>query len=496
MTGELIFQGLMLTLAPKVLFSILLGTLSGIMVGALPGLSSTLGVALLLPFTFGLDTPSAFGLLGGMYCSSIYGGSISAILINTPGTPAAAATVLDGFPMTQKGESGRALNMAIISSFVGGVFSTLALLLIAPLLARVGLKFGPPETFMISVFGMTIVGSVSGKSMVKGIIAALIGLFISIIGIDPILGYKRFTFGRLELYSGINIIIVLVGVFSIPEALSIILDRNRVSAEKLNITNNKISRAEIIRMIPTWIRGSIIGTLVGIIPGIGTPVACFTAYNEEKRASKHPEKFGTGILEGVAAPESANNAVEGGSFVPLLTLGIPGSGQTAIYLGAMAIHGIMPGASLFSGEKGPIAYSIIMGLFIANVFMLGVGLSMVRLFVKLLGIKKDLMVPLIITFAIIGSYSINNRIFDVMLMLGVGVAGYFLKKAQLPLAPVVLASILGPIGESALVASKSMFRGNYLMFFTRPICLIIIAVTVLSLYYTVRAQKKIGATEN
>lgn len=494
---EQMLQGLLMAVQLPVLAAILIGSVAGTLVGALPGLSSTLGVALLIPFTFGLDAPVAFGLLGGMYCSSIYGGSITAILINTPGTGAAAATTLDGYPMTRKGEGGKALATAIWSSFVGGLFSTFALLLIAPPLSQVALRFGPPETFMVSLFGLTIIASVSSGSMLKGLLSGLIGLLIGTVGLDLQIGYGRFTFGRFELYNGISLVVALVGFFSIPEALSMIKKKKTVAAEchKMDVGKISLSRREARSLIPTWIRSSIIGTFIGIIPGVGTPVACFVSYNEAKRFSKCKDEFGTGVIEGVAAPEAANNAVEGGSMVPLLTLGIPGSAQTAIYLGAMMIQGLAPGPSMFQGANAPITYSIIIGLIIANIMMLALGTAGIRVFLKLLNLKKTVMVPLIVTFAVVGSYAINYRVFDVVLMLMLGVAGYFMRKHGMPLAPAVIAIILGPIGEDAFLQSYTIFNGNLGTFFTRPICVFFILATAFSIVYTVLSHRKKAAAK-
>ena len=488
---EQLWLGLRMALDWQVLIAIMIGSGAGTIVGALPGLSSTLGVALLIPFTFGLPAPVAFGLLGGMYCSSIYGGSITAILINTPGTGAAAATCLDGYPMTQKGEGGKALATAIWSSFFGGMVSTFALLLIAPPLSRIALRFGPPETFTVTLFGLTIIASVSSGSMLKGIISGLIGLLIGTVGMDLQIGFGRFTFGRFELYNGINLVLALVGFFSIPEALNMIRDRKKeTDYSKLEFGRVSLSRREARSLLPTWLRSSVIGTLIGIIPGVGTPVACFVSYNEARRWSKRKEQFGTGIIEGVAAPETANNAVEGGSMVPLLCLGIPGSAQTAIYLGALMIQGISTGPSMFQGANAPVTYSIIFGLIIANIVMLGIGLGGIRLFMHILNVKKTIMVPLVITFALLGSYALNYRIFDVGVMLVLGLAGYFMRKHGLPLAPAVIAIILGPIGEDAFLQSSTIFRGNLLLFFTRPICVAFIVITVASIVYTVWGHHK------
>lgn len=488
---EQLLSGLLMALQPATLIAILVGSIAGTIVGALPGLSSTLGVALLIPFTFGLPAHVAFGLLGGMYCSSIYGGSITAILINTPGTGAAAATTLDGYPMTLKGEGGKALATAIWSSFFGGMVSTIALLLIAPPLSQVALRFGPPETFMVSLFGLTIIASVSSGSMIKGILSGLIGLLIGTVGMDLQIGLPRFAFGRFELYNGVNLVLALVGFFSIPEALNMIKDKSKeTDYNKLNVGKVSLTRQEARLLLPTWIRSSIIGTLIGIIPGVGTPVACFVSYNEGKRWSKNKDKFGTGIIEGVAAPEAANNAVEGGSMVPLLTLGIPGSAQTAIYLGALMIQGINPGPSMFQGATAKTTYSIIFGLMIANVIMLLIGVGGIKLFLRILNVKKTVMVPLILTFAVIGSYALNYRVFDVGVMLLLGIAGYFMRKNGMPLPPAVIAIILGPIGEDAFLQANTIFHGNLFLFFTRPICVFFIIATVASVVYTMRNHLK------
>ena len=485
------FQGLQMVLTLPTLFAILIGSMGGLFIGALPGLSSTLGVALLVPFTFGLEPATAMGLLAGMYCSSIYGGSITAILINTPGTGAAAATVLDGYPMTRNGQAGKALYTAIYSSFFGGIFGTLALLFIAPLLSRIALRFGPPETFMLSVFGLTIIASVSSKNMIKGILAGLLGLLLSTVGFDTITGFPRYAFGNINLYEGVSLVVALVGFFSIPEALTLIKEKQKKMDIDIvldrKLTKDRLSSKELFSLIPTVLRGAVIGTMVGIIPGVGTPVACFVAYNEEKRLSKHPELFGTGIIKGVAAPEAANNAVEGGSFVPLLTLGIPGSAQTAVYLGALMILGIKPGPELFSNQA-PLAYSIVLGLLVANVMMLLIGIIGVRFFVKIIKMPNAIMIPVILTFSIIGAFAINGNLFDVGLMLALGLIGYVMRLNSIPIAPTVLALILGPIGETAFQQTLSITHGQPWMILLRPICLVLLIITFLSVIIGLRKK--------
>jgi len=484
-------QGFLLAISPSCLLAIVVGSIGGVIIGALPGLSSTLGVALLIPFTYGLEPVTAMGLLGGMYCSSIYGGSITAILLNTPGTGAAAATCLDGYPLTQQGHAAKALLTAIYSSFVGGIISTITLMLIAPQLAKIALMFGPPETFMLGVFGLTIIASVSGKDMVKGLLSALIGLLLSTIGFEAVTGYPRFCFGNINLYEGIALVIAIVGFFSIPEALTLVQKGrgNNSFYGKIDLKGDKLTKTEIRHLIPIWIRSAVIGTMIGIIPGVGTPVACFVSYNEAKRSSRHPEKFGTGMIEGVAAPEAANNAVEGGSFVPLLTLGIPGSSQTAVYLGALMILGIQPGPMLFQ-KQGDLVYAIMLGLILANIVMLLIGRFGIRGFLAIIRMPVEVIIPIIFVFTLVGSFAVSSNIFDVELMFVLGLAGYLMKLNGLPLAPTVLAMILGPIGEEALIQSIQITHGRLLIIFSRPICIVLLVLTIVSLAITFRQNKK------
>ncbi len=494
---DVYLQALSLVCQPNNLLIIFVGVALGVVVGMLPGLTSTLGMGLLIPVTYGLDPVAAFLILGGMYSGSVYGGSISAILINIPGTPSAIATTIDGYPLCQQGRAGEALGVAIISSFFGGMFGSLVLLLAAPPLARIGLMFGPPEKFWVAVFGLTVIISVAGKSFVKGVISGAFGLILAVVGIDIMYGHARFTFGQVNLLDGIPMIPLLVGIFSVPEILDIVLSGKKADFD--------VKQATVRQIVPTWrvlkslwfvlLRSSFIGTMIGIIPGAGTPIAVFMAYDRTKKASRNPEQFGEGVIEGVAAPEAANNAVEGGSLVPLLSLGIPGNAVSAIYLGAMMIHGLDPGPNLFR-DHGEVAYSLLIGLFFANIFMLAMGLGLIKAAIRVLQLPHYVLVPIISTFSIIGSYAIRNSMFDVGLMFGIGLLGYFMKKHGFSVVPLALGFILGPIIENAYFQSSALFDGNMVGFFNRPISFTIICLTLFSVLFAAVREYRLRRKNN
>lgn len=463
-----------------------LGTFCGIIIGAMPGLSTTMGIALFVPFTFSMSPVAGLAMLGGLYSGSVYGGSISAILLRTPGTAASCATVFDGYPMTQKGQGAKALGVALVSSFTGGVLSTVILLTLAPPLAYFALSFGSPEYFMVAILGLTIIISLSDdKSLTKGFLAGALGLLIATVGFDTIEGFPRFTFGNVGLYDGISLVPALIGLFSFSQALRLCLksDSKNDVPEKSNLLGNALpSRKELHSIRKTIFRSSIIGTIVGILPGAGADIASFVSYSEAKRKSANPEKFGTGIIEGVAASEASNNAVVGGSLVPLLTLGVPGNSASAVLLGGLLIHGLNPGPVLFSGSPD-VVYGFIMSLFAANFFMFVMGLAGLKVFPQVLRVPNKILVPLIIVLSIAGSYAIQNSFMDVSLMLIFGVVGVVLEHFDFPLAPIVLGIILGPIAENALWQSLIISKGSYAIFFTRPISLILFVLSVASVLY-------------
>ncbi|MEK4145649.1 tripartite tricarboxylate transporter permease [Robertmurraya sp. FSL W8-0741] len=478
---SLLTEGLANALQWQVLLVIIIGLLIGISIGSLPGLTSTMGVALILPVTFGMEAVSGILLLVGVYFGSVYGGSLTAILINTPGTPASAATALDGFALAKRGLANKALTVSTIASTIGGLLSVIVLILVAPQLANFALKFSAPESFALALFGLSIVSSISGKSMSKGLIAGLIGLLIATIGLDPIGGFPRFTFDSMDLMTGVNFIPVMIGLFAASEAFHSMENLFSSRQVAMKVEKIKLKWQEFKMLIGTMLRSSGIGTFIGMIPGAGADISAFVAYNEAKRFSKNKEEFGKGALKGVAAPEAANNSVTGGAMIPLLTLGIPGDAVTAVLLGALMVQGLQPGPMLFE-TNGPIVYTLFVGMLLANVFMLFIGLAGIRLFTKVLLIPKAVLIPMIIVLCVVGSYSLGNNYFDVVVMFVAGVIGYFLKKFEFPASPIILGLILGPMMESNFRRSLVMSEGDISIFFTRPITVVLLTIAIITLF--------------
>ncbi|WP_370221701.1 tripartite tricarboxylate transporter permease [Cytobacillus sp.] len=461
------------------------GVFLGVVFSAIPGLTATMGIALLIPYTFSLPQVPAISMLLGIYIGGMYGGSITAILIRTPGTPSAAATLLDGYPMAAKGQAGKALNYATIGSFVGGIISCFILILIAPQLAAFGLKFGPAEFFALAVFGLSIVGTISGKNVVKGLIVVGVGLLIATVGMDPIGGVARFTFGSINLTSGVSFIPALIGLFAVSQVIKEIEEKVTANTKKkIKYQRERVSLRETFSYWKEFLRASAIGTFIGIIPGTGTSIATFLSYNESKRFAK-PERrkeYGKGIPEGVIATETSNNAVTGGALIPLLTLGIPGDVVTAVILGGLLIQGVTPGPLLFQ-NNGPLVYSLFITLIIANVFMLLIGLFAVRFVGKIVDVPKNVLLPIVVTLCFIGSYSLSNNLFDVWVALAFGVIGYLLEKFNYPLPPLILGIILGPIIESNLRRTIIESSGDLSVFFTRPISGVFLTIALVSFLY-------------
>lgn len=466
------------------------GMAAGIMVGALPGLTGTMCIALLLPMTYGMNSLTGMLLLLGVYCGGIYGGSITAILINTPGTPASAATAIDGYQMARKGQAGRALEMALKASMVGGIFSVLVLSFAAPTIASVALKFGPIEYFALALFGLTIIASIGGDSIVKGLMTGMIGLFVATIGIDPIDGIDRFSFDITELSGGIKIIPALIGLFAITEILRKVRDANKPVGEAVAFTKQNVSWKEMWQHRLVLLKSSIIGVFIGAIPGTGAAIASFLGYNEAKRTSKHPEEYGKGSIEAVAACESANNAVTGATLIPLLTLGIPGDTNTAVLIGALTMQGIIPGPQLFVQQLDWV-HSIMIGLFIVNIFMYFQGTLFIKSFINVTKVPSNILVPILTTLCIIGSYSVNNTEFDAVLMLGFGILGYIMTKFDYPLTPMVIAIVLGPMAESNFRRSLIMSQGDFSIFLSKPIALFFIVAAILMLFWPC-VSKRLG----
>jgi putative tricarboxylic transport membrane protein len=489
---EIFYIGFSQILALKPLILIFLGVGVGIIFGAIPGLTATMAVALFLPLTFGMHPVDGMSLLIGLYIGGVSGGLISAILINIPGTPSSIATTFDGHPMAERGEAGKALGAGIFYSFLGGWFSFLVLFFIAPPLADIALKFGPPEYFSIAIFSLTLIASLSTGSTIKGLMSGIVGLLLSCVGTAPIDAFPRFTFGFHDLDGGFNLLPALVGLFAITEILKTAESDIEIKLE--NIANYRIkgfgfSGKEFVQQLGNFIRSALIGTGIGILPGIGGGTSNILSYIAAKKMSKHPEKFGTGILDGVVASETANNASIGGALVPLLAMGIPGDTVTAMLLGGLMIHGLSPGPLLFT-TSGNIVYGIFAALIVANFVMVLMEYFGIRFFVRLLKIPKHIMLPIIIVFCVVGAYGLNNRVFDAWSVMFFGVIGYAFEKWGFPLAPVILGFILGPIAETNLRRGLMMTQGNFLPFLTKPVSGAFLVIALASVVYSVIKERK------
>lgn len=466
------------------LLAILVGVTLGIVVGALPGLGPSLGVALLIPATFNLSASVSFNLLVSLYLAAEYGGSITAILIGTPGTAAATATVLDGYALNQKGRGVLALRTSLTAATFGGVVGGIALLVFSRPLVSLAIRFGPPEYFALGVFGLTLIASLCGDAVLKGLTTAVIGLLLVVVGVDPVSGAPRFTFGRYELYEGIPFLAVLIGVFAVAEVFVMVENRGTPRAAERAKGADRIDARLFRRLLPTFVRGSIIGTLVGALPGAGANIASWIAYDQERRWSKQPEEFGNGALSGVAAPESAASASVGGALIPLLTLGVPGSPTTAVLVGALVLHGLQPGPRLFS-DSPDLIYGLYVGLAVAYVVVYILGTTAMPLWRRVLAVPNTILAPAIMVLSLVAAYSIRNLMFDVWLTIGFGLVGYVLKKLSFPMAPLVLAMVLGKMVESNYARSLIMSQGSHAIFVERPLSLTLLAIAALALLWPV-----------
>ena len=477
-------------LSSKLLIILFLGTLFGLILGVLPGLGPTTGGALILPFTITLDPLSAIVLLTAIYCAGTYGGAITAILINTPGTPAAAATCLDGYPLAQKGEAGRALGMATFGSAFGGLFSVVVLVLFAPILANIAYEFGQPEYFALAIFGLTMLASIGEGSPTKNLIAGAFGILLSTVGKDIMASIDRFTFGVNELTEGIGFIPVVVGMFAMSELLvqsnltNQIFERIAMKAVRLP------SKEDFKYCFKTILRSSGIGSFIGILPAEGGTVASLIGYSEAKRWSKKPEEFGKGAIDGIAGAETANNAATGGAMVPTLALGIPGSATTAVILTGLIIHGLRPGPDLFK-EQPEFLYGIFGAMFFANILFFIFGFFGAKIFARITLIPNRLLWPMIFTLSVCGTYSLNQSFTDVFLMIGFGIIGYVMRKFGFSVVPVIIGLILGQLVELTLRQSLVIFDGDWTLFFTRPIVVTFFILSVVALIFpNIRKKNK------
>ncbi len=466
---------------PTLVFLLLCATLGGVVIGALPGLNATTGAALLLPFTLTMDPVPAIALLTAIYCSATFAGAITAILINTPGTSASATTCLDGYPMAQRGEAGRALGLAVVSSTVGGVFSVLVLMACAPMLARAAYNFAPPEYFALTLFGLSMLISVGGGSAIKNLISGAFGILLATVGTDLLTSVKRFTFESPHLYDGIGFVPVMIGVFGISE---LIAQASRLNEKRERVMMDAIklpSKEDYRRVWKTILRSSGIGTFIGVLPAEGATVASMIGYNEAKRWSKKPEEFGKGSPEGIAGSEAANNSATGGAMVPTLALGIPGSPTAAVILAGLLVHGLRPGPTMFT-DQAEFAYAIFWSMLFVNLLFLLVGLYGARAFARVTLIPVTVLWPCVFVFSIVGAYALDQSMFDVWIAIVAGILGYFMRMYGFSVVPLAIGLILGGMLEQRLGQSMVMLDEKWWLMLSRPISLFFFILTALALF--------------
>jgi putative tricarboxylic transport membrane protein len=485
-----LIEGFTVALSVKNLFFCFIGTVIGTLIGVLPGIGASATISILLPTTFGMEPVTAIIMLAGVYYGAMYGGSTTSILVNIPGESAAIITCLDGYQMARQGRAGPALGMCAFGSFIGGTASIIGLMLLAPVLARVALKFGAPELFALMLFGLTMVTYLCMGSITKGLIMAVAGFAVSTVGMDPITGTSRFSLGILTLIDGVGIVPAAMGMFGVGEVLT-----NIEQSVKKEIFSGKIS--DLLPTMKDWVdsrwaivRGTLIGFFLGILPGAGTVIPTFLAYTVEKRFSSHPEKFGTGVIEGVASPETANNAATGGSMVTLLSLGIPPNVVLAVLLGGFIIHGIQPGPLLIS-KHPELFWGTISSMFLGNGMLLILNLPLIGMWVRILRVPYRILFPLILLFSFIGVYSLNNNKYEILITVGFGIFGYLMRKFGFEGAPFLMALIMGPMLETTL--RQSLLFEDLSIFFRRPICAVVLTITfllVISAFFPNLVRKK------
>ncbi|MFE9204163.1 tripartite tricarboxylate transporter permease [Micromonospora sp. NPDC007230] len=472
-----VLLGFQTALTPENLLWCFVGVLAGTVIGLLPGLGSTTGVAVLLPLTLDFEPVTALIMLAGIYYGAQYGGTITSVLISTPGEASSVVTTLDGYQMARNGRAGAALAIAAIGSFVAAIFSLVLLMVLAPPFAGFALKFGPVENLAIMILGLATIVSFSGDSRTRGFAMAAAGLLLATVGLDAGTGTSRFTFDSINLLGGIPFVEVMIGLFAVGEVMYQI----RVGAAapiRTRFRDLLITRTELRRSIGPIGRGSILGFLLGCLPGSGSTLASFIAYGVEKRVGKNKDQLGRGAIEGVASPESANNAAANANFVPTLTLGIPGGGTTAVLLGAFTIYGLQPGPLLFESQP-KLVWGLLVSFFIGNVMLLVLNLPMAPMFAQMLRIPYAYLYPIILFTSFVGAYSIDNNMFSVWVVFAAGIAGYFMRRYNLPMAPLVLGLVIGPLFEKALTQTSALGNGNLLIVFTHPIALVVLAMAVL-----------------
>ena len=486
MSSSVAIAGLLSSLNPFTILLCALGVIIGIIFGSIPGLTSTMAVALCLPITYGMGALNGIAMLIALYVGGTSGGLISAILLKIPGTPSSVATTFDGAPMAEHGQAGKALGVGILYSFLGTVISIVALIFIAPQLARVALKFGPQEYFAICLFALTMIGSMAGDNIWKGLFAGIMGITFSLFGISDVGGVARFTFGSASMENGFSQLPLMIGLFAVSEVIMIgaeTIDSSKPIIKDAEMHGFGVSMTEFKDQFVNFIRSALIGIGIGILPGIGGATSNILAYTVARQQSKHPEKFGTGIIDGLIASETSNNAAIGGALIPMLTLGIPGDTVTAILLGGLTLHGITPGPMLFQ-NSGELVYGVFGAFIVSTILMLIIEYSGIKMFTKVLSVPKYILLPVVLVLCIVGTYGTNHLIFDVWTAIGFGILGYFMSTHHIPKAPMILGFVLGGIVETNLVRGLMYCDGDFLGFFKSPIAAVFMLVSVVVVVMT------------
>ena len=493
-TLSLLFDGFAAVLQPENLIYIFGGVLVGMVLGAIPGLTATMAIALVIPLTYYLTPTQSLIMLLAAYNAGTFGGSISAILIGTPGTPAAAATVADGYAMAKKGQAGKAIKTALYSSAFGCLFSSVVLILIAQPIAKYALKFGPAEYTILMIFSLSIIASAAGKSMVKGLLCGCLGLLFGCVGMDTSYTIPRLTFGVLKLSSGIDLVVMLIGALALGEILKQVesIANGETSAHLPPMKSKEdwaFTRRDLKSCVAHWLRSSVIGCCIGALPGLGPALACYVGYDVGKRSSKNGKDFGTGSIEGVACAEAANNAVCGANMIPLLSLGVPGDTGAALLIGAFMVQGLTPGPLVFT-ESPETVYNVYAGLIICNLALIVVALLTWRAFTKICSLETTIIFPCVLMFCVVGVYALNSSLVDVWIMLFFGVIGYLLTKFKFPIAPLLIGFILSPLFEKNFRRALILNDGNLGIFFSSPLCWVFWIATVVSVVYILRSKRK------
>lgn len=480
-TFQLLMDGIAVALTPTNLLACLVGGILGLIVGAMPGVGSLAGVSLLLPLTFKMNPTSAIIMLAALYYSNMYGGSFSAILINIPGDSPAIMTALDGYPMARAGKAGKALFTANLSSWIGGTIGIVILTILGPLAAKFGLKFGPPDLAWLILLALTSIGWVIGDSPSRGLLATAIGVMIATVGLDAALGQPRFSFNNVNLFSGINMIPIVIGMFGFGQVIDMVVERSnykKVKSERITIRESLLDKSEVKRILPVAARQGFFGTFIGVLPGAGATMAAFLSYIMEKRINKNRDQMGTGVVEGIAAAESANNGAAIGAFAPLLALGIPGGGTTAVLLGGLMMWGLQPGPRLFADQK-EFVWGLIGSMYIGNIICLLIAIACIPILMNVVRIPSAYMIPSITAVCVFGTFATNNNIFDVYMMLGFGVLSYLLKLAKIPMAPLLLSFVLTKMLEMYIRQSFDIGAGSLAIFFKSTISVVLIGLILL-----------------